>query len=241
MQLDLLAIGAHPDDIELCCGGTVAKMARAGYKVGIVDLTEGELGTRGTRSIRAREARAAAKILGCVRENLRLPDGNIELTEANRLKLVGLYRKYRPSILLIPHFAERHPDHVRSHHLCREAWFYAGLRKIETRLDGVKQEAWRPNNYFQYMQWQEFEPSFAVDISEVYGQRLRAIKAHKSQFHDPKSKDPQTILSQKGFLEMLEARATYYGYRIGTKYAEPFYSVELIGVGDPFGLKLFKG
>jgi bacillithiol biosynthesis deacetylase BshB1 len=170
-----------------------------------------------------------------------LPDGNIEVTLANRMKLIALFRKYRPAIILIPHFAERHPDHVHAHHLCREAWFYSGLRKIETTLDGRKQEAWRPHNYFQYMQWQEFEPSFAVDITEVYGQRLRAIKAHKSQFYDPKSKDPQTILSQRGFLDMLEARAIYYGYRIGTRYAEPFYSVELIGVKDPLGLQMFKG
>ena len=241
MELDLLAIGAHPDDVELCCGGTLARAAKAGYKVGIIDLTEGELGTRGTRAIRAREAREAAKILGCVRENAGLPDGNIEISIPNRLQLIRLYRKYRPKILLIPHFAERHPDHVRAHHLSREAWFYAGLRKIESEENGVKQKPWRPRNYFHFMQWQEFEPSFAVDISDVYELRLKAIKAHKSQLHDPGSKNPQTILSQKEFLEMLEARARYYGYRIGTRYAEPFYSVELIGIGDVFGLQLFKG
>lgn len=241
MELDLLAIGAHPDDVELCCGGTLAKAAKSGYKVGIIDLTGGELGTRGTGVIRAREAREAAKILGCVRENARLPDGNIEINIANRLKLIKLYRKYRPKILLIPHFAERHPDHVQAHHLCREAWFHAGLRKIETTLDGEEQEPWRPHNYFQFMQWQEFEASFVVDISDVYERRLKAIKAHKSQLHDPNSKDPQTILSQKEFLEMLEARARYYGYRIGTQYGEPFYSVELIGIGDIFKLNMFKG
>src|SRR5258708_6241470 len=148
MQVDILAIGAHPDDIELTCSGTLAKAKKLGYKTGIIDLTEGELGTRGTKSIRSVEAKAAAKILGCVRESLSLPDGDIEVNRRNILKVVQIYRKYRPKIILIPHFAERHPDHVHAHHLCREAWFYSGLRKITTTLDGRKQEPWRPENYF---------------------------------------------------------------------------------------------
>lgn len=241
MNLDILAIGAHPDDVELCCGGTIAKIARAGRKVGIVDLTEGELSTRGTPAIRNKEAMAAARILGCTRENAELPDGRIDTSLPCRMKLIQLYRKYRPKILLIPHHEERHPDHVNAHHLCREAWFYAGLRKIETALNGVRQEPWRPHNFFSYMQWHEFTPSFAVDISDVYGRRLRAIKAHKSQVYNPQSKGPRTILSQQDFLEMLEARARYYGYRIGVRYAEPFYSVQLLGVPDILGLTLFKG
>jgi len=241
LELDILAIGAHPDDVELCCGGTLAKSVKLGRKVGILDLTEGELGTRGNSGIRVKEAQAAAEILGCLRENLSLPDGNIEVNVPNRMKLIQIFRKYRPRVLLIPHFAERHPDHVRAHHLCRDAWFYSGLRKIETTSAGVRQEAWRPHNYFHFMQWQEFTPSFVVDISDVYEQRLEAIRAHKSQFHDPQSKEPQTILSQKSFLEMVESRARYFGYRIGAKYAEPFYSVELIGIEDVFNLKSFKG
>src|ERR1051325_1236122 len=131
MTLDILAIGAHPDDVELCCAGTLAKAKKMGYKTGIGDLTGGELGTRGTNTIRAKEAAAAAKILGCVRENLRLPDGNIEVNQKNIKKLIEVYRKYRPKIILISHFQERHPDHVHAHHLAREAWFYSGLRKIE--------------------------------------------------------------------------------------------------------------
>ncbi|MBI1807382.1 MAG: bacillithiol biosynthesis deacetylase BshB1 [Ignavibacteria bacterium] len=241
MELDLLAIGAHPDDVELTCAGTLAKASKHGYKVGIVDLTQGELGTRGNNVIRAKEATTAAKVLGCFRENLRLPDGHIEVNKTNRLKLIQIYRKYRPKIILIPHFGERHPDHVHAHHLCREAWFYAGLRKIETTLGEKKQEPWRPHNYFHFMQWQEFEPSFIVDISDVYEKRVKAIMAHKSQFYDPKSKEPQTLLSQQSFLDFVEIRAKSYGFKIGVKYGEPFYSVEPIGITDIFGLKMFKG
>ncbi|MBI3364766.1 MAG: bacillithiol biosynthesis deacetylase BshB1 [Ignavibacteriae bacterium] len=241
MKLDLLAIGAHPDDVELTCSGTLAKATKLGYKVGIVDLTEGELGTRGNDKIRAKEATAAAKTLGCVRENLHLPDGNIEINKKNRLKLIQIYRKYRPKIILIPHFGERHPDHVHAHHLCREAWFYSGLRKIETKLNGKRQEPWRPHNYFHFMQWQEFEPSFIVDITDVYEQRVKSIRAHKSQFYNPKSKEPQTILSQQSFLDFVETRAKSFGFKIGAKYGEPFYSVEPIGITDIVGLKMFKG
>ncbi len=241
MQLDILAIGAHPDDVELCCAGTLAKAVKQGYKTGIIDLTQGELGTRGDNVIRAKEALAAAKILGCVRENLYLPDGNIEVNKKNIYKLTQLYRKYRPKIILIPHFEERHPDHVHAHHLGREAWFYSGLRKIVTKMNGKKQEPWRPNNYLNYMQWQEFTPSFIVDISEVYEQRVDAMKAHKSQFFDSNSKEPQTLLSQKSFFDFVETRAKNYGYKIGVKYGEPFYSVEPIGISDIFELKMFKG
>src|SRR5262245_12058409 len=145
MALDLLAIGAHPDDVELTCSGTVAKAVKQGYKCGILDLTEGELGTRGNNTIRAKEAANAAKILGCLRENLHSPDGDIEVNKKNIHKLIQVYRKHRPKIILISHFNERHPDHVHAHHLCREAWFYSGLRKIETTFEGKKQEPWRPH------------------------------------------------------------------------------------------------
>ncbi|TAK53208.1 MAG: bacillithiol biosynthesis deacetylase BshB1, partial [Bacteroidetes bacterium] len=207
MNLDILAIGAHPDDVELSCGGTVAKCVQQGYKVGILDLTEGETGTRGTARIRAKEAEDAAKILGVsLRENLGLPDGSFEVNEKNRLKVIQIYRKYRPKILLLPHWHERHPDHVHAHYLCREAWFYSGLAKIETKLNGKKQEPWRPHQYFHFMQKYEFEPSFIIDISDVYETRVAAIKAHKSQFYNPDSKEPETFLSQKSFLDFMETR-----------------------------------
>jgi N-acetylglucosamine malate deacetylase 1 len=241
MKLDILAVGAHPDDIELCCSGTLAQAVRHGQHVGIIDLTEGELGTRGSREIRTKEAAAASKILGGVRENLRLPDGNIEVHQKNILKLVSVYRKYRPECLLIPHFEERHPDHVHAHYLAKEAWFYSGLRKIKTKVHGKEQEPWRPAAMFHYMQWYEFVPSFVVDITDVYETRLASIKAHRSQFHDPNSKDPQTILSQQTFLDFLEARTRNYGMKIGVTFGEPFYSVEPVGVKNLLDLKLFRG
>jgi bacillithiol biosynthesis deacetylase BshB1 len=241
MTVDILALGAHPDDVELTCAGSLIKFVRMGYKVGIVDLTEGELGTRGTRQIRAKEAAAAAKIIGATRENLRLPDGNIEVNQRNIMKVIQVYRKYRPKFILIPHFSERHPDHVHAHHLCREAWFYAGLRKIRTTLGGKSQEPWRPENYFHFMQWFEFAPSFIVDITEVHDVRMEAIKAYSSQFYDPRSKEPQTVLSQATFLDFIETRAKEYGTKIGVKYGEPFYSVEAIGVNSLFDLRFFKG
>lgn len=239
--IDILAIGAHPDDVELCCAGTMAAATKLGYSVGIVDLTEGELGTRGTSAIRAKEADAAAKILGCVRVNLHLKDGGVRVNQNTLRSLIGVIRKYRPKILLIPHSHERHPDHVETHNLAREAWFYSGLRKIKTVSNGKQQLPWRPNNYFHYMQWYEFTPSFIVDVSEVFEIRRRAILAHKSQFHDPRSKEPQTILSQESFLDFVETRAKYFGQKIGVKYGEPFYSVESVGISDLFSLKLFHG
>ncbi len=241
MELDILAVAAHPDDVELACGGTLVKSVKLGYKVGILDLTEGELGTRGTRTIRRGEASDAAKILGvAVRDNLRLPDGNIEINQRNRLKIIQIYRKYRPKLLLIPHSFERHPDHVHTHQLAREAWFYSGLTKIETNYNGKKQKPWRPQNYFQFMQKFEFTPSFIVDISDVFKLRMKAVRAHASQFYNPASSDPETLLSQKSFLELIETRARYFGFQIGVQYGEPFYSVEPLGVHDLFQLKLFE-
>ncbi len=241
MEVDVLALGAHPDDVELTCAGTLIKLVKQGYKVAIVDLTEGELGTRGTSKIRAKEANAAAKIIGAKRETLGMPDGNIEVNQENIKKVIQVYRRYRPKVILIPHWQERHPDHVHAHHLCREAWFYSGLRKISTTYKGKKQEPWRPNNYFHFMQWFEFTPSFIVDISDVHAKRMEAIKAYSSQFYNPKSKAPQTVLSTKSFLDFIETRAKEFGYKIGVEYGEPFYSVESIGVNSFFDLKFFKG
>jgi N-acetylglucosamine malate deacetylase 1 len=241
MNLDILAIGAHPDDVELSCAGTLAKAVKHGAKVAIIDLTEGELGTRGDRVIRAKEATKAASILGCRRENLGLPDGGIEVSERNIKLLIRSIRKFRPKILLIPHWMERHPDHVHTHHLCREAWFYSGLRKLRTTLNGKAQEPWRPHNYYHFMQWYEFIPSFIVDISDAYQIRMESIKAHKSQFFNPDSKEPQTFLSTESFFDLVETRAKNYGIKIGAKYGEPFYSVESVGIDNLFDLRMFKG
>ena len=233
MKLDVMAIGAHPDDIELACGGTIVKLVKQGRKVGIMDLTEGELGTRGTREIRAREATEAASILGVqVRESLCIPDGNIENSVENRLQLIRMIRRYRPEVLLFPFHTDRHPDHANGHILCREAWFYSGLEKIETLDLNVRQEPHRPRNYYNYMQWFEFIPSFIVDISGEYDQRMEAVRSFKSQFHDPSSQERETALSTPEFMEMLRTRLEYYGDRISKKYGEPFFSPSYIGIAD---------
>lgn len=242
MKVDILAIGAHPDDIELSCGGTIAKLVKEGHKVALADATQGELGTRGTKEIRLREAASAAKILGVVtRKNLGIPDGNIELSRANLKKVITLIRELRPRILMIPHSIERHPDHVHTHNLCKEAWFYAGLRKIKTSLNGLAQEPHRPDNFFEFMQWYEYTPSFIVDVSSTFEIKMKAIRAHASQFHNPKSKEPETILSRPEFLDRIETEAKYYGKKIGVQYAEPFYSWTPLGVNTIFDFVLTKG
>jgi bacillithiol biosynthesis deacetylase BshB1 len=242
MNVDVLAIGAHPDDVELSCGGTVALLVQLGHSVAIADVTKGELGTRGNEAIRAKEATRAAEILGvATRRNLGIPDGRIELTEKNLHKVISLIRELRPTILLIPHAIERHPDHVHTHRLCKEAWFYAGLRKIITTSRGKPQEPYRPQNYFEYQQWYRFEPTFIVDISNTFDIKMKAIRAHASQLHDPKSKEPGTRLSRPDFLDRIETDARFYGQRIGVKYGEPFFSYTPIGIRNPLELILNKG
>jgi bacillithiol biosynthesis deacetylase BshB1 len=233
MKLDVLAIGAHPDDIDLSCGGTIIKLAAQGYKVGMLDLTEGELGTRGSREIRLKEAENARVILGAlVRENVRIPDGNIENTLENRSRVIRMIRRYRPDVLLIPHRTDRHPDHEHAHVLSREAWFYSGLEKIVTEDGGVSLEPWRPRAYYHFMQWFEFVPSFIVDITAEYDRRMEAVRAFRSQFFDPESNERSTILSTPDFMEMLRTRMENYGDRIGKRYGEPFFSPAPLQVHD---------
>jgi len=242
MQADVLAIGAHPDDIELSCGGTIAKLVLDGHKVALADITQGELGTRGTKEIRAKEALDAAKLLGVgTRRNLKIPDGSIEMSQANLKKVITLIRELRPRIMIIPHSIERHPDHVHAHTLCKEAWYYSGLRKIETSLDGEPQKPHRPDNFFEFMQWYEFTPSFIVDISDTFETKMKAIKAHSSQFYNPESKDPETLLSRPEFLERIKTDCEYYGKKIGVRYGEPFFSWTPLGVKTIFDFVLSKG
>ena len=237
MKLDVLAIGAHPDDVELTCGGTIIKLVKQGRSVGILDLTQGELGTRGDSRTRGRESANAASVMGvALRENLKLPDGNIEPTMEHRLKLVHVIRRLKPDVLLFPYHVDRHPDHERSHVLCREAWFSAGLQKVKTSVRGKSQDPFRPRAYYHYMQWFEFVPSFIVDVTEEFDQRMETMRAYRSQFHDPASREPGTILSTPEFLEMVRTRLEYYGDRIGRKYGEPFYSPALPEVKDLFTL-----
>ena len=237
MILDVLAIGAHPDDVELACSGTLIKLKKQGKKIGILDLTRGELGTRGSPETRENEAREASKIIGVdFRENLGLPDGDIQITPRTKRALIQVVRYVRPEILLIPHWLERHPDHEHAHRLCREAWFSSGLEKLETARQGKKQQPFRPRGFYHYMQTFEFKPSFVIDISDEFEKRMESVMAFKSQFYDPSSKERETFLSTSDFLDFVRARCEYYGDRIGRKYGEPFYSVNMIGLSDIFSL-----
>jgi N-acetylglucosamine malate deacetylase 1 len=231
MKLDALFFAAHPDDVELSCGGTVIKLVKMGKKVGIVDLTKGELGTRGSAEIREREVRKANKVMGIqIRENLRLADGNIEENSENTLKIMKIIRQYAPKIVFHPYQRDRHPDHTHASNLVREAAFYSGLHKIKTEKEGKPQEPHRPQKQFSYMQSYPFEPSFVIDISEEFRKKMETIKCYSSQFYNPKSKEPSTFISGKNFLQFIEARAKSYGFQIGTNYGEPYYSDEKINL-----------
>jgi len=239
MKLDVLAIGAHPDDIELSCAATLAKLSRHGKQVGILDLTDGELGTRGTRAIRLKEAAAASKIIGVhTRISLGLPDGNIEVNQQNIKKVIQVIRHYQPVILLIPHWMERHPDHEHAHRLCREAWFYSGLEKIPSTYKGKPQESYRPKRYYHYMQKYEFQPTFIVDVTETYEAKRQSLLAFESQFYNPKSKERETILSSKLFLESIDARDRHFGSLMNVEYGEAFYSIEPLGFNSLFDIKM---
>lgn len=223
MKLDILAFGAHPDDVELGCGGTIAKEIKLGKKVGIVDLTRGELGTRGSAEIRDTEAAKAAKILGVsVRENLRMRDGFFLNDEANQLQIIEMIRKYQPEIVLCNAIDDRHIDHGKGSRLVSDACFLSGLRKIETKYDNKVQEAWRPKVVYHYIQWKNIEPDFVVDISGFEKQKVDAIMAYDSQFFNPDTNEPETPIATKNFLESINYRAQDLGRLIGTDFAEGF-------------------
>ena len=236
--VDVLAFGAHPDDVELCAGGTVALLVKQGYRVGIVDLTRGELGSRGTVDLRAKEAAAASDILGVhARENLGFADGDITNTVENRWRVLRAIRKYRPHIVLIGAPECRHPDHGAGARLVADAIFQAGLVKITSQEFGQDQEPWRPSHVLHYMQSLDFIPDFVVDVSETWEQRTRAVKAYKSQFHsedyEPSEDEPETFVSNPAFMQFFEARAVSLGYRIGASHGEGFlYRHGPVGVTD---------
>jgi bacillithiol biosynthesis deacetylase BshB1 len=223
MKLDILAFGAHPDDVELGCGGTIAKEVSLGKKVGIIDLTRGELGTRGTAAIRDMESEAAAKILGVhIRENLNMRDGFFINDEAHQLKVIQMIRKYQPEIVLCNAVDDRHIDHGKGSKLVSDACFLSGLRKIETNFQGENQMAWRPKVVYHYMQWKNAQPDFVVDITGYNEIRVKAILAYSSQFYNPDSKEPETPIASKNFLESLNYRAQDLGRLIGKDFAEGF-------------------
>ncbi|WP_315816290.1 bacillithiol biosynthesis deacetylase BshB1 [Paraflavitalea speifideaquila] len=234
MKLDILAIGVHPDDVELGCSGTLLNEIRLGKKVGILDLTQGELGTRGTIETRYAEAGAAAKILGVhMRENLKMRDGFFRNDEAHQLQLIQAIRTYQPEIVIANILDDRHPDHGRAGHLIADACFLSGLIKIETKdTAGNSQARWRPKYVLHYMQDWFHEPDILIDISEVFEQRMKSIEAYSTQFFTggPDNKEPQTYISSPDFLDSVIARARMLGKRIGVKYAEGFISEKKIGI-----------
>lgn len=228
MKLDILAIAPHPDDVELGCGGTLAKAVAEGKKVGIVDLTRGELGTRGTPEIRLQEANNAAKILGVqVRENLGMRDGFFENNEANQLKIVEIIRKYQPEILICGAPEDRHPDHGRATELIKRSAFLAGLKSIDTQ-----QEAWRPKRIFMFIQWKPLQPDFVLDISGYLDTKIASCMAYKSQFYDPNSDEPATAISSQNFKDSISYRAKDWGRLIWKDAAEGFIADSLLGVNS---------
>lgn len=223
MKLDILAIGAHPDDVELGVGATIAKEIKAGKKVGILDLTKGELGTRGSAEIRRIEAMKSMEILGVsVRENLNLEDGFFANTKENQLKILKIIRKYKPEIVFINAIDDRHPDHERASKLASTSCFLSGLLKIKTKYDGELQKEWRPKHVYSYIQWKPIKPDFVVDVSEFIDDKIHALKQYKSQFFDPHSKEPKTLISNEHFLLGVKFNAAELGRLSGVEYAEGF-------------------
>jgi len=227
MHLDVLIFAAHPDDAELAMGGTIAKLTKHKLKVGIIDMTRGELGTRGTAETRQREAFQAAGILKLmIRENLDIPDGNIEIKKENISKVIMAIRKYKPKIVFAPYFNDRHPDHIDASNLVKRAMFSTGLHKVKTFEKEKQQEHYRPQKLYYYMQTYTFNPSFIVDVSEVFEEKMKAVRVYSSQFYDPKSVEPETFISKPNFIKYIESRAQFFGFKINKDYGEAFFCEE---------------
>lgn len=230
MKLDILAFAAHPDDVELSASGTVLKHIAAGKKVGIIDLTQGELGSRGTKDTRKEEAEASSEILGLsVRHNLKMADGFFENNEENKRLIIEQIRKYKPDIILANAVSDRHPDHGRAAALVSEATFLSGLVKVETKLEGVSQDPHRPAAIYHYIQDYYMKPNLVVDVTDFFDQKMQSILAFKTQFFDPDSSEPETPISGKDFLDFIESRMRQFGRPIGVKYAEGFTTERFIG------------
>ena len=229
MKLDVLAFGAHPDDVELAVGGTLVKLAELGYRTGVVDMSRGELGSRGTPSIRAREAQLAARVMKlAARENLRLEDGAIFNSKIARLKVVEVLRKYRPDLVMTHYWDDQHPDHIQTSHIVSDSCYLAGLAKIETR-----HPRFRPAHVLYFRIPYSVSPSFLVDITKHFDKKMKAIRCYKSQLHYPQSDEPQTYLSVPEFLPRIEAKHRYFGYLLRSGYAEAFFSKRAIALADP--------
>lgn len=233
MKLDILAFGAHPDDVELACSGTIAAHIAQGKTVGIVDLTQGELGTRGSAPQRLIEASNAAKLLGVkVRENLGMADGFFEIDTPNKLKVIEMLRKYRPDVVFCNAVADRHTDHGKGGDLVQQACFLSGLRKIETTVDGELQQPWRPKLILRYIQDYHIKPDVVIDITPYIDLKMAAVQAFETQFYNPGSSEPETPISGKHFLEAIRGRCLDMGRYAGVQYAEGFTAVRPVGVKD---------
>lgn len=238
MKLDILAFGAHPDDVEISMGGTIIRYVSEGKKVGIVDLTEGELGTRGSVESRYEEAESSRKFIGIeTRVNLQMRDGFFQHNEENLMKIVEQIRKFKPEIVFANSITDRHPDHARGAKLVAEACFLSGLRKLKTFHHGIEQEAHRPRLVFHYIQDYLVIPNITLDVSNFIDKKIEAIKCYKTQFYDPSSTEPNTPISGKDFFDFLTGRMKEFGRPIGVEYAEGFTSNKLLGVEDLFVLK----
>lgn len=232
MKLDAIAFGAHADDVELACSGTLIKLGASGYKTGIITLTRGEMATRGSAKIRAQEFEQSAKIMGLAAHKiLNIPDGRIEVTWENKIKIIKEIRTYKPRIVFTPYWVSRHPDHEKTSCLVREAAYISGLKKLKT-----DQKPYRPYKVIYYQTRFEFKPSFIVDISDFHAQKMKSILCYKSQFHHQDKAefgDDETLLSKPEFLDRIETRDKQYGTYIGVKYGEPFLVREAIKINDP--------
>lgn len=240
MKIDILAFGAHPDDVELSCGGTIYKEIQNGKTVGIIDMTKGELGTRGSVAIRKKEAAHAAELLGVsFRENLNFSDGFIMNDKAHQLEVIKIIRQYRPEIVLCNAVDDRHTDHGKASKLVSDACFLSGLGKIETHSDGSTdfQEPWRPKSIYHYIQWKTLQPDFVVDISAQIDQKMAAVLAYSSQFYDPNSQAAETPISSKNFIESIRYRAADLGRLVGVDFAEGFNVERLPAIDSLFDLK----
>lgn len=237
MKVDVLAIGAHPDDVELGCGGTIAKLISEGKKVAILDLTQGELGTRGTNETRAIEAKNAGEILGIsARENLKMKDGFLVNSEEYQLRIIKAIRTYQPEIVFCNAVDDRHPDHAKAAKLASDACFLSGLIKIETEESGKKQEKWRPKQVFHYIQWKNIEPDFVIDISGFLDKKIESCLAYKTQFYDPTSTEPTTPISSKSFLDSITYRAQDLGRLAGVEHAEGFTTEKTLALKNFDGI-----
>lgn len=240
MKLDILVLSVHPDDAELGCSGTILKHIAMGHKAGIVDLTRGELGTRGSADIREQEAAAAASILGLsVRDNLGIPDGFFENTKEYQLKVISAIRNYQPRIIITNAYHDRHPDHGRANELVEHSAFLSGLRKIETfDKNGEPQQPWRPDLVLHFIQDNYIRPDILIDVTEYWDKKIESIRAYGSQFFNPEwSDEPQTYISSPEFINGVAARASEFGKSIGVKYAEGYTSRKILGIDNLFALK----